>query len=210
MSLYNQSSRRSHRPDVTLSAWSASSKRPLTSLPSPSNRPAIPLVLLGELGDELGASHYLKVLHGRKEGAPRARLRHARKSSTKASAPSSAPDSKKRARLLRTGPRSHPRRMLILAPNHQLGADIDFGDTGPAPRSAALQRDPVPRGHFDLAMKTPPPLRKSSPHMACQSRALGTVTAGSNLAIKADGTSFEWDILTLLTAWADTIGNLMA
>ena len=28
------------------------------------------IILLGEIGDELGASHFLKVCHGRKEGLP--------------------------------------------------------------------------------------------------------------------------------------------
>jgi phosphoribosylformylglycinamidine synthase len=167
------------------------------------------ILLLGELGDELGASHYLKVLHGRKEGAPprldydtEKALHEGLRALIRAGLVESAHDCSE-------GGLGVTLAECCLSAEPQLGADIDFGDTGLRPE-VLLFNETQSRVVISIKAENAAAAQEVLAKHGVPSRALGTVTAGPNLAIKADGTSFEWDIPTLLTAWADTIGNLMA
>jgi phosphoribosylformylglycinamidine synthase II len=167
------------------------------------------ILLLGELGDELGASHYLKVLHGLKEGAP-PRLDYATekalhegiRAAIRAGLVESAHDCAE-------GGLGVALAECCLSAEPQLGADIDFGDTGLRPE-VLLFNETQSRVVISVKAENAAAAQELLGKHGVPVRTLGTVTAGPNLAVKADGTTFEWDIPTLLTAWADTIGNLMA
>ena len=167
------------------------------------------ILLLGELGDELGASHYLKVLHGRKEGAPpkldyatEKTLHDGLRAAIRAGLVASAHDCAE-------GGLGVTLAESCLSAEPQLGADIDFGATGLRPE-VLLFNESQSRVVISVKGENVEAAKAVFAKHDVPVRVLGTVTAGPNLAIQADGTSFEWDIPTLHTAWADTIGNLMA
>lgn len=167
------------------------------------------ILLLGELGDEMGASHFLKVLHGRKEGAPprldystEIRLQDALRALIRAGLVQSAHDCSEGGLGVTVAE-------CCLSATPHLGADLDFGTTGLRPE-VLLFNETQSRVVISLKPENVSAATALLAKHGVPSRALGTVTAGPDLAVKADGADFVWDIPILNVAWADTIGELMA
>ncbi|HEY3899397.1 MAG TPA: phosphoribosylformylglycinamidine synthase subunit PurL [Chthoniobacter sp.] len=173
--------------------------------------PGDAIVLVGGFGDELGASHYLKVIHGLKVG-PVPKLDFARERSIhdailgliKSHMVKSAHD-------LSEGGLGVALAECILAhpnpPTSPLGAIIDLGQTG-------LRADQLlfneTQGRIVLSIK---PTDVATVIMLLElrgvpARRIGTV-GGNFLKITADGESFAWPIAELRTAWYDSIAKAM-
>ncbi|MGH8047570.1 MAG: phosphoribosylformylglycinamidine synthase subunit PurL, partial [Chthoniobacterales bacterium] len=166
------------------------------------------ILLLGEPGDEMGASHYLKVIHGLKAGPPP----HL--------------DYKTEIAL------HDALRALIAAGLVHSAHDCSEGGLAVTLAESCLAADPAPLGaKIDLATRHSPlvTLFNESQSRVVISIApenldaaltmlaaakvpatkLGEVTTGSTLEISAEGQPHCWPLADLHTAWADTISRLM-
>jgi phosphoribosylformylglycinamidine synthase len=166
------------------------------------------ILLIGEPGSELGASHYFKVVHGRKEGAP-PRLDFAREKAVQDAVRAlirivlieSAHDCSEGglavslAEACLSGPRA-------------LGAEVDFGETGL--RSDVLIFNET-QSRIIISVKK----QNASAALALlewrgvPARRLGTVTKSDSLKISADGKTFGWSLADLEAAWSRTIQKVL-
>jgi phosphoribosylformylglycinamidine synthase len=173
--------------------------------------PGDAILLVGGLGDELGASHYLKVIHGLKVG-PVPKLDFAKERSVhdavraliKSHMVHSAHD------LSEGGLGVALAESILAHPNppiHPLGAVIDLGETG-------LRADQLlfneTQGRIVISVK---PTDVATVIMLLElrgvpARRIGTV-GGHFLKITADGESFAWPIGELHAAWYDSIAKAM-
>ncbi len=166
------------------------------------------ILLLGELGDELGASHYLKVLHGRKAGAPprldyatEKALHDALRALIRAGLVQSAHDCSEGGLAVTLAE-------SCLSAEPLLGAAIDFGAAGLRP-DVLLFNESQSRAVISVKPENAAAAQALLSEHRVPARALGTVTEAAILAVKADGAAYDWDLPTLHVSWADTIGNLM-
>jgi phosphoribosylformylglycinamidine synthase len=169
------------------------------------------ILLVGGFGDELGASHYLKVVHGLKVGpvpkldfAKERGVHDAVRALIKSHMIRSAHD------LSEGGLGVAVAESILAHPNppvHPLGADIDLGETG-------LRADQLlfneTQGRILISVK---PTDVATVIMLLElrgvpARRIGTV-GGNFLKITADGEHFAWPIGELRTAWYDSIAKAM-
>ncbi len=167
------------------------------------------VLLLGELGDELGASHYLKVIHGLKAGPPprldydtELALHNALRALIAAGLVRSAHDCSEGGLAVTLA------ESCVAAAPAPLGAKIDLGATG-LRADVALFNESQSRVVISLAAADLDAALALLAERKVPARRLGEVTAGGSLDIAADGTTFAWALEDLRHAWADTIGHLM-
>ncbi len=166
------------------------------------------ILLVGEPGDELGASHYLKIVHGRKEGPP-PRLDFAREQALQAAIRAliriglveSAHDCSEGGLAIAlvesclSGPEPH-------------GAEVDFGETG-------LRADVLIFNETQSRIIVSVKKQNASVALALlewrgvPARRLGIVTKSDSLRISADGKTFGWSLTDLDAAWSQTIEKLL-
>jgi phosphoribosylformylglycinamidine synthase subunit PurL len=166
------------------------------------------ILLVGDPGSELGASHYLKIVHGRKEGPP-PRLDLAKEKVIQAAIRAlikiglveSAHDCSEGGLAIAlvesclSGPESY-------------GAEVDFGDTGS--RADVLIFNETQSRIIISAKK-----QNASAALALlewrgvPARRLGMVTKSDSLRISADGKTFGWSLVDLDAAWSQTIEKLV-
>jgi phosphoribosylformylglycinamidine synthase len=173
--------------------------------------PGDAILLVGGLGDELGASHYLKVIHGQKVGpvpkldlAKERALHDAVRSLIKSRLVKSAHDLSEGglAVALAESILAHPN-----PPPQPLGATIDLGTTG-------LRLDQLlfneTQGRIVLSVKATDvaPIVLLLELRGIPVRRIGTV-GGDLLKITADGEHLAWPITDLRTAWYDSIAQAM-
>ncbi len=166
------------------------------------------ILLIGETGSEMGASHFLKVIHGRKEG-PTPQLDYAVEKSAQNAVRSLIRDGLVQSAhdCAEGGLAVSLAESCLSGPSH-LGADADLGATGLRPEVAFFNESQsrivisVKAGHeaevLDILEKQGVPARR-----------LGYVQEANILRVSADGTHWEWPLADLNKAWADTIGHLM-
>lgn len=166
------------------------------------------ILLLGETGSELGASHFLKVIHGRKEGPP-PQLDYAAEKAVQDAVRT----------LIREGlvQSAHDCAEGGLAVNlaesclggvTQFGADVDLGATGLRPE-AALFNESQSRIVISVADEKAVDVLASLEKRGIPARRIGYVQESKVLRISTDGTHWEWPLADLEDAWANTIGKLM-
>ena len=167
------------------------------------------VLLLGELGDEMGGSHYLKVLFGRKEGIP-PRVDFAKE------------------RTLHDTLRALIRKGLVqsahdcaegglavalaescICGKKTLGAQIDFGATGLAPE-VLLFNESQTRAVISVAPENAQAALALARESGTPARRLGTVVGGAQLTIHADGTGHKWQVAELSATWYGSISSLMS
>jgi phosphoribosylformylglycinamidine synthase len=174
--------------------------------------PGDAIMLVGGLGTELGASHYLKVVHGVKAG-PVPALDFARERAThdavraliKSHLVKSAHDLSEGglAVALAEAILGHPN-----PPHQPLGATVDLGDTG-------LRLDQLlfneTQGRILLSVKATDAgaVQLLLEVRGIPARRIGTV-GGSMLKMTADGSHLGWSITELRHAWYDSIARTMA
>ncbi|HSI11390.1 MAG TPA: AIR synthase-related protein, partial [Chthoniobacter sp.] len=174
--------------------------------------PGDAILVIGGLGDELGASHFLKVVHGQKVGpvpkldfAKERALHDGLRAIIKSGLVKSAHD-------LSEGGLGVALAESILAhpnpPPQPLGAVIELGDTG-------LRLDQLlfneTQGRIVITVK---PTDVGAVKLLLEvrgiaSRRIGTV-GGDMLKIAANGTHLTWPIAELRTAWYDSIATAMS
>jgi phosphoribosylformylglycinamidine synthase len=163
------------------------------------------ILLIGEPGDELGASHYLLAIHGRKAGAP-PKLDY-----TKELGVQNAVRDLIRQGLIRS---AHDCSEGGLAVN--LAESCLSGNLG---AEATLQGTRADVALFNESQSrivitvSPENAAKAEEFLKSQSiphSRLGTVTGDQKLAITAAGKPFAWPLETLRAAHEGTIPSLMA
>ncbi|GAT34290.1 phosphoribosylformylglycinamidine synthase [Terrimicrobium sacchariphilum] len=166
------------------------------------------ILLLGQLGDEIGGSHYLKVVHGQKAGLP-PRLDYATE------------------KALHNGVREIIRKGLVqsahdlseggiavavaessLSAKPALGASIDLGPTGLRP-DVALFNESQSRIIVSVTSDNAAEAESVLKSLGVPVQRIGTVNSTGTLQIAADGKSYSWQLSDLETAWGETIGKLM-
>jgi phosphoribosylformylglycinamidine synthase subunit PurL len=166
------------------------------------------ILLAGEAGSELGASHYLKIVHGRKEGSPPG-LDFAREKAIQAAIRAlikiglveSAHDCSEGGLAIAlvesclSGPEPH-------------GAEVDFGETG-------LRADVLIFNETQSRIIISVKKQNASAALALlewrgvPARRLGTVTKSDTLRMSADGKTFGWSLTDLDAAWSQTLEKLL-
>jgi phosphoribosylformylglycinamidine synthase subunit PurL len=166
------------------------------------------ILLVGELGNELGASHYLKIVHGRKEGPPprldftrEKALQAALRALIKIGLVESAHDCSEGGLAIAlvesclSGPEPH-------------GAEVDFGETG-------LRADVLIFNETQSRIIISVKKQNASAALALlewrgvPARRLGIVNKPDSLRISADGKTFGWSLTDLDAAWSQTIEKLL-
>ncbi|MET0252564.1 MAG: phosphoribosylformylglycinamidine synthase subunit PurL [Terrimicrobiaceae bacterium] len=166
------------------------------------------ILLVGEFGNELGASHYLKIVHGRKEGPPpqldfvrEQALQAAIRALIKIGLVESAHDCSEGGLAI----------ALVescLSGPEPLGAEVDFGETG-------LRADVLIFNETQSRIVISVKKQNASVALALlewrgvPARRLGIVTKSDSLRISADGKTFGWSLTDLDAAWSQTIEKLL-
>lgn len=170
-------------------------------------QPGDVIILIGELGDELGASHLL-LLAGLKAGLP-PELDYAKEKAVQAAVRS----------LIRMGLVQSAHDCAegglgvnlaesCLSNEKQLGANIDFGTTGLRPTQLFFNES---QSRIVISVKK----QNATATLALlewrgvPARKIGVVTDARDLKIAAEGAVWEWPLADLDAAWGGTIERLM-
>ena len=167
------------------------------------------ILLIGDLGHELGASHYLKVCHGRKEGAPplldydrELAVHNAVRAMIRLGFVKSAHDCSEGGLAVAVAE-------SCLAAGPQLGAKLNLHTNGLRPDQALFNESQsrivitTPRGNAAAVLAL-------LSWRGVPARRLGEVTADQALDITVDGRQYRWGIDALEESWGRTIEKLMS
>ena len=169
------------------------------------------IFLLGNLGNELGGSHYLLVSQGRKEGLPpRIDFEHEKKINNQL------------LTLIRSGlvrsahDCSEGGLAVTLAEScfkkskeaPLLGASITLGKTGLRP-DVALFNETSGRIVFSTSAAKANEVEKLLRDSGAPFYRLGVVTEAPELSIEVDGIKYEWNTPTLHHTWSRALPNIM-
>jgi len=158
----------------------------------------------------MGASHYLKVIGGRKAGSPprldyneEIALHDTIRALIRMGLVSSAHDCSEGGLAVAIAE-------SCISGSQQFSASIDLGTTGLAPE-VALFNESQSRILISVSRQNATAVAALLEWRGAPATRLGNVTpAGEPLTISADGKTYEWDPASLASAWNDTIGSLMA
>ncbi|MEI8235441.1 MAG: phosphoribosylformylglycinamidine synthase subunit PurL [Verrucomicrobiota bacterium] len=166
------------------------------------------VIFLGEPGDEMGGSHYLKVLFGRKEGVPprvdfakERALHDTLRALIAAGLVASAHDCAEGGLAVTLAE-------SCICGKQAVGAEIDFGATGLAPE-VLLFNETQTRAVLSVAPAQVEAALALAKERGVPARRIGTV-GGAQLCIQADGVETRWKIADLQTAWRGSIAACMA
>lgn len=171
------------------------------------------ILLLGEVAEAtasqgLGASHYLKVVHGQKVGAPpqldyatELALHDALRAFIRMGFIKSAHDCSEGGLAVAIA------EAALAAEGGPLGATINLS-TG-LRADVALFNESQSRAVVTVSRANAASVLSLLEWRGIPVRRLGEVTSGDTLDITADGETFSWKLAELHTKWADTIGSLM-
>jgi phosphoribosylformylglycinamidine synthase len=165
------------------------------------------IVLVGELGDELGASRYLKVVHGQKAGrVPHLDFRRelAVQEMVRALIRSSLVKS---AHDCSDGGLAVALAESCLSGPGQLGASVELGQTG-VRIDQALFNESQSRIVVTVSVHNASALLALCAWRGVPARRIGTV-GGNELKIVANGQEFAWDTAELFARWHGAIGRAM-
>lgn len=210
VSLYNESPAASIDPTPTIAMVGRIEDRAHITTQSFKSAGDV-IFLLGDLGDELGGSHYLLVEHKRKEGLPprvdfkkEKNIHDQLRNLIQQKLVCSAHDC------------SEGGLAIALAEccfaGHQgdqlLGAKIDLGHTGLRP-DVALFNESQGRIVFSVSAADAANVETIIKKSGLPLKQLGTVSEEKNLSIKLDETHFSWDVSALHKSWSEAIPHLM-
>ena len=166
------------------------------------------IILIGELGSELGGSHYLKVIHGRKAGLP-PRLDFERERAVQDAVRALIQMGLvKSAHDCSEGGLAVAIAESCISGKKVTGAEIDFGATG-------LRIDQLLFNESQSRIVISVPKSNASAALSLlewrgvPAQKLGVV-GGSELKIRANGENLSWSAADLHRAWYFAIGNCMA
>ena len=165
------------------------------------------IVLLGELGDELGGSHYLKVVHGRKDGLPprldfdrEKLLHHTLRTLIRAGLVKSAHDCAEGGLAVAIAE-------SCISGETPIGAEIDFGATG-LRVDQLLFNESQSRVVISVSKENFEAVSAELSGSKFPFRLIGCV-GGKELRLNADGNQFRWPVTELKAAWYDSIAGFM-
>ena len=166
------------------------------------------ILLLGELGNEMGGSHYLKVLFGRKEGIPphvdfpkELALHNPLRDLIRKGLVKSAHDCAEGGLAVTLAE-------SCFCGKGAVGAEIDFGATGLQPE-VLLFNESQTRVVLSVAPENAAATLAAAQKAGIPVRRIGTV-GGAQLAIKADGVETRWQIADLSATWYGSISSCMS
>ena len=169
------------------------------------------IFLLGNLGDELGGSHYLLVSQGRKEGLPpRIDFDHEKKINNQLL-------TLIRADLVRSAHDCSEGGLAVTISEScfkkskeapLLGASISLGKTGLRP-DVALFNETSGRIVFSAPAAKADHVEKLLRDSGAPFHRLGVVTETPELSIEADGVKYEWNTRTLHNTWSTALPHMM-
>lgn len=166
------------------------------------------ILLLGDLGHELGASHLL-LLAGHKKGPPprldfarEKAVHHAIRTLIRAGLVQSAHDCAEGGLAVTLAE-------SCLTSPEPFGATILFGTTGLKP-ATLLYNESQSRIVLSVKPENADAVLAQLAELGLPARKLGVVTRTSELKIAADGTEWSWPLAELHEAWGETIEKLMA
>ena len=166
------------------------------------------VILLGDLGDEMGGSHYLKVLFGRKEGIP-PRIDFAKEIILQNTLRDLiAKGLVKSAHDCAEGGLAVTLAESCICGKAVIGADVDFGATGLAPE-VLLYNESQTRVVISAAPGNADAILKLAKASGLAARRIGTV-GGAQLALKADGNEQRWKVADLSDTWYGSISSCMS
>ncbi len=164
------------------------------------------IILVGEVGDELGASRFLKVCHGRKAGLP-PRLHIERELAVQ-----KAVRNLIQAGLVRSAHDCSEGGLAVALaescfnPNGLRGAEINLAEAGTAGISAALFGEAQSRIVISVASEDVARVQKELADIS--HTVLGTV-GGSELKIQVDESRYSWPIAELHDTWFHAIARAL-
>jgi phosphoribosylformylglycinamidine synthase len=164
------------------------------------------IFLIGETGSELGASHYLLAIHGRKEGAPPAL------DFEKEKAIHAALLGVIRKGLVRSAHDCSEGGLAVtLAEScfgNGLGAAIDLGASDQRPDVVLFNET---QGRIVISVKAADlsALEKELAATGVPFRKIGEVTAKADLSIKTGANAYSWKVASLSETFESAIPNLM-
>ena len=166
------------------------------------------VILLGGLGDELGASHFLKVVHGKKAGrvpkldfAKEIALQDAVRSLIKSRLVKSAHDCSEGGLAVALAE-------SCLSGTEAIGAEIDFGSPG-LRLDQLLFNESQSRIIISTTASNAAAVLSLLEWRGIPASRIGKV-GGSELVIRADGEELNWQLGELHNAWYSSIHNAMS
>ena len=171
-------------------------------------QPGDAILLIGELGAELGASHFLKVIHGRKEGAPPTLDFEKEKQAHDAVRALIRMGLVQSAHDCSEGGLAVALAEACLSGRQAFGAEVEFGETGLRPE-VLLFNETQSRILVSVEKQNAGAALALLKLREVPARRLGAVTDTSSLKISADGQTFAWPLRELDASWSQTIGRLM-
>ncbi len=166
------------------------------------------IILLGGIGDEMGASHYLKVIHGRKNGRPprldfdrELALHQALRAMIKCGLIASAHDCSEGGIAVALAE-------CCISGGKLFGAEIDLGETD-LRIEQLLFNESQSRIIVSAAKTNASALAALCEWRGVPARRLGSV-GGKNLQIYAGSTQLSWSVEELHRAWHQSIARCMA
>ncbi|MBA3650608.1 MAG: phosphoribosylformylglycinamidine synthase subunit PurL [Chthoniobacterales bacterium] len=166
------------------------------------------VILLGDFGHELGASHFLKVIHGRKVGLP-PRLDYERELALH-----NALRELIRAGLVRSAHDCSEGGLAVALaeacfhPAARLGAEIDLEKAGPQRLDQILFNETQSRVVISIVPSRANEVMEMLGERGVPGHRLGTV-GGDALAITAAGESLRWPIASLYDDWFHAIARVV-
>jgi phosphoribosylformylglycinamidine synthase len=164
------------------------------------------IYLLGEIGSELGASHYLLAIHGRKEGAPpvldfdkEIAIHNALLGVIRKGLVSSAHDCSEGGLAVAIAESTF---------GTNLGASIDLGATDQRP-DVVLFNETQGRIVISAKASDDAALEKELSASGVPFRKIGEVTATAELSIKTGSSTYLWNLGSLIETYEGAIPKLM-
>ena len=165
------------------------------------------ILLLGEVGDELGGTQFLATVHGRKEGLPprldvarELALHNALRALIRAGKIKSAHDCSEGGLAVALAE-------CCMSGAEQIGANVTLDADGRG--DVALFNETQSRVVVSVAAEDAPEVLARLSEAGVSARQLGTV-GGAELTIEASDAAHAWSIETLHEKWHGSIGKLMA
>jgi phosphoribosylformylglycinamidine synthase subunit PurL len=166
------------------------------------------ILLIGDLGSELGASHFLKIVLGRKEGAPprldlekEKRAHDAVRALIRIGLVQSAHDCSEGGLAVALAE-------ACLSGRQAFGAELEFGETGLRPE-VLLFNETQSRIIISVQKNNAAAALALLEWRSVPSRRLGTITKSDTLKISANGRTYAWSVPELQASWSQAIEKLM-
>lgn len=208
VSLYNQSPAGAIDPTPTVGMVGLIAKAAHITTQA-FKEPGDVIFLLGGLGHEIGASHYLLAVHGQKKGAPPT-LDY-----DKEIALHNALRSVIRMGLIKSAHDCSEGGLAVALAECAISGDVVQGAKVQIPVTAeradvTLFNESQSRALISVSAKNAAAVEALLSWRGIEVLRLGSVTKEPTLEIDLAGQTVSWDSADLKSAWGDTIGNLMA